>query len=327
MPNAQAADERTATAMSDLLQGALTVTERAALAASMFSGRRNEQATDVAASDAMRRALLDLPIGGTVVVGEGVRGIAPTLYNGETLGSGGPAVDIALNAVEGANSTAMGRSNSISVLAMVQDGTIMRVPEVYMSTIAIGPGLPDDVVDLDATVEENVRNIAQAKGVDPGDIVVCMLDRPRHDSLFAKAIHAGARTLAIPDGVISGIISTALPDSPIDLYMGTAGAKEGVLAAAALKCFGGRMRARLLFRNDDERAMAQAWGIKDPTRVYRTTELVSGTIAFAATGINDGILLKGVRRRRDSLTTHSLIADTVSGSFRFEEKTHARTAG
>ncbi len=311
--------------MSDLLNGGLQVTQEAALAASMFFGRRNEQATDVAAADAMRRALAGLQIRGTVVLGEGVRGVAPILYNGELIGSDGPAVDIALNAVEGAASTAMGRSNSISVMAMVEDGTIMRVPDVYMTKIAIGPGLPDDVVDLDAPVADNIRNLADAKGVDPGEIVVCMLDRPRHDSLFAKVINAGARTMAIPDGDISGIVSVAMPDSPIDLYMGTGGAPEGVLAAAALKCFGGRMRARLLFRNDDERAMAQAWGIKDFTRVYRTKELVTGNVAFAATGITDGILLKGVRRRLESLATHSVVADTASGGFEFIESRHERS--
>ena len=325
MSDLQMVAEKQGTAL-DLVADSLRVSQQAALVASMHFGQRDEPAADAAAIAAMHGALGSLPIGGTVILGEGGKGAAPLLYHGETIGAGGPSVEIALNALEGSVSTAMGRNNATSVLAMVQNGTIMRVPPVYMDKIAIGPGLPDDVVDLDASVAENIHNIADAKGVKPREIIVCMLDRPHHDHLFGQAIRAGARTMAIPDGDVSAVIAAAMPDSPIDLYMGSGGAREGVLAAAALKCFGGRLRARMLFRNPDECEMADYWGIRDLKRVYRTSELVTGDIAFAATGVTEGLLLKGVRRRPEWLNTHSFVADTASGGFEFVEARHDRNS-
>ena len=323
MSDMQMVAEKKNTAL-DLVADSLRVSQKAALVASMHFGQRDEPAADTAAIGAMHAALGSLAFDGKVVLGEGGQGAVPLLYHGEAIGAGGPTVEIALNALEGSVSTAMGRNNATSVVAMVENGAIMRVPPVYMDKIAIGPGLPEDVVDLDASVAENIHNIADAKGVKPREIIVCMLDRPHHDHLFGQAIRAGARTMAIPDGDVSAVIAAAMPDSPIDLYMGQGGAREGVLAATALRCFGGRLRARMLFRNEDECEMADFWGISDRKRVYRTRELVSGDIAFAATGVTDGLLLKGVRRRPDWLGTHSFVANTTSGTFEFVEARHDR---
>ena len=307
----------------DLLDGALYVTQQAALAASVYFGRRNENAANVAAADGMRRALASLAISGRVVMGEGMRGVAPILYNGEKIGTGGPEVELALDAIEGATSTARGGNNAITVLVMIRNGKIFSVPDVYMEKIAVGPNLPRGVVSLDSSPAENVRNLAEAKGVDPSDIVVCMLDRPRHDPLFAKVIASGGRTMAIPDGDISGIMAVARPDTGVDMYMGSGGAPEGILAAAALRCLGGQMDARLVFRNEDERQIAAAWGIHDIRRIYAIDELISGDIYFAATGVTNGILTHGVRRGQGTAITHSLIAAMPSGRVDLVEAEHA----
>src|SRR5262245_7120528 len=229
------------------------VTEAAALAASKLMGRGDEKAADQAAVDAMRRALNSLSIEGTVVIGEGERDEAPMLFIGEEVGAGGPKVDIALDPLEGTTITAKGGNNALAVVAMAQEGGFLNAPDTYMDKIAVGAGLPDGVVDLDAKPEQNLRELAKAKKVDVSDIVACILDRPRHAELIARVRAAGARIMLISDGDVSGVIATSRPDSGVDIYLGIGGAPEGVLAAAALRCIGGQMQGRLVFRNDDEK--------------------------------------------------------------------------
>src|SRR5579883_1858712 len=231
---------------------AVRVTEAAALAASKLMGRGNEKAADQAAVDAMRRALNGLAIDGTVVIGEGERDEAPMLYIGEKVGRGGPKTDIALDPLEGTTITAKGGPNALAVVAMAAEGGFLNSPDVYMDKIAVGGGLPDDVIDIDAGPQENLRSLAEAMGSEVSDLVTCILDRPRHAELIAKVREAGARIMLISDGDVSGVIATALEESGVDIYMGIGGAPEGVLAAAALRCIGGQMQGRLVFRNDDE---------------------------------------------------------------------------
>ena len=233
---------------------AVRVTEAAALAASRLMGRGDEKAADQAAVDAMRSALNSLAIDGTVVIGEGERDEAPMLYIGERVGAGGPKIDIALDPLEGTTITAKGGQNALAVIAMAEEGGFLNAPDTYMDKIAIGPGLPDQLVDLDAGPEENLKQLARAKRMEIADLVACILDRPRHSELIARVRATGARIMLISDGDVSGVISTARPDSGVDIYMGSGGAPEGVLAAAALRCIGGQMQGRLLFRNDDEKA-------------------------------------------------------------------------
>jgi fructose-1,6-bisphosphatase II / sedoheptulose-1,7-bisphosphatase len=233
------------------------VTEAAALAASRLMGRGDEKAADQAAVDAMRSALNGLAIQGIVVIGEGERDEAPMLYIGEKVGKGtGPRVDIALDPLEGTTITAKGGPNALAVIAMAEEGGFLNAPDVYMDKIAVGGGLPDEVVDIDEQPKTNLKNLAKAKKTDVADLVVCILDRPRHADLIAKVRDAGARIMLIGDGDVSGVIATSRPDSGVDIYMGSGGAPEGVLAAAALRCIGGQMQARLLFRNDDEKSRA-----------------------------------------------------------------------
>src|SRR5690242_1672790 len=236
---------------------AVRVTEAAALAASRLMGRGDEKAADQAAVDAMRKALNALHIDGTVVIGEGERDEAPMLYIGEKVGTGnGPKIDIALDPLEGTTITAKGGSNALAVIAMAEAGGFLNAPDVYMEKIAVGAGLPEGIVDLDESPGSNLRSLARAKRADVSDLVVCILDRPRHAELIAKVREAGARIMLIGDGDVSGVIATSRPDSGVDIYLGSGGAPEGVLAAAALRCIGGHMQGRLLFRNDDERARA-----------------------------------------------------------------------
>ena len=236
------------------------VTEAAALAASLQMGRGDEKAADQAAVDWMRQTLNSLAIDGTVVIGEGERDEAPMLYIGEKVGIGGPKVDIALDPLEGTTITAKGGENALAVVAMAEHGGFLNAPDVYMEKIAVGPGLPADLIDLDATPAENLSALARAKGGDVSELLVCILDRPRHSELIAKVREAGARIMLISDGDVSGIISTAQPVSGVDIYMGIGGAPEGVLAAAALRCIGGQMQGRLHFRNDDEKMRAGKLG-------------------------------------------------------------------
>ncbi len=305
---------------------AVRVTEAAALAASLLMGRGDEKAADQAAVDAMREALNSLWIDGTVVIGEGERDEAPMLYIGEKVGLGdGPAIDIALDPLEGTTITAVGGNNALAVIAMAEAGGFLNAPDVYMDKIAVGPGLPDGVVDLDNTPLENLKSLARAKKAEISDLVVCILDRPRHSELIAKVREAGARIMLISDGDVSGVIATAQPDSGLDLYVGSGGAPEGVLAAAALRCIGGQMQARLLFRNDDERGRAARWNVTDLNRKYMLEDLAAGDVMFAATGVTNGSMLKGVRRFPGGAYTHSVVMRSKSGTVRFVEAHHNLT--
>src|SRR5882724_8364307 len=301
---------------------AARVTEAAALAASRLMGRGDEKAADQAAVDAMRRALNSLAIDGTVVIGEGDRDEAPMLYIGEKVGAGGPKIDIALDPLEGTTITAKGGPNALSVIAMAEEGGFLNAPDVYMEKIAVGAGLPEGVVDLDATPEDNLRNLAKAKSVDVVDLVACILDRPRHGEVIARVRAAGARIRLISDGDVSGVIATSRPDSGIDIYLGSGGAPEGVLAAAALRCIGGQMQGRLLFRNDTERQRAERWGITDLSRKYSKNDLAQGDVMFAATGLTDGTMVRGVRRFHGGAITHSMVMRSKSGTVRLIEAHH-----
>jgi fructose-1,6-bisphosphatase II / sedoheptulose-1,7-bisphosphatase len=302
---------------------AVRVTEAAALSASRLVGRGDEKQADQAAVDAMRRALNSLNIDGTVVIGEGERDEAPMLYIGEKVGTGkGPKVDIALDPLEGTTITAKGGANALAVIAMAESGNFLNAPDVYMDKIAVGGGLPQGIVDLDNSPEQNLKNLAKAKNADVEDLLVCILDRPRHADLIAKVRAAGARIMLITDGDVSGVIATAQPDSGVDMYVGSGGAPEGVLAAAALRCIGGQMQGRLLFRNDDERARAQKWGITDLNRKYGMLDLAKGNVMFAATGVTSGPMLKGVRRFHGGAITHSLIMRSKTHTVRYVEAHH-----
>jgi fructose-1,6-bisphosphatase II / sedoheptulose-1,7-bisphosphatase len=300
------------------------VTEAAAISASKLIGRGNEKEADAAAVEAMRAALNTLDIDGTVVIGEGERDEAPMLYIGEKVGSGtGPAIDIALDPLEGTTITAKAGPNALAVLAIAEQGCLLNAPDVYMDKIAVGPGYPDGVIDLDKSPAENVRAIAAAKGVQPNEIIACVLDRPRHEKLIAELRAVGCGIMLIPDGDVAGVIATTNPDTTIDVYMGSGGAPEGVLAAAALRCVGGQFKGRLLFRNDDERARARKWGIEDLNKVYDLTELAKGDCIFAATGVTDGSLLEGVKRRKGGcMTTESVVMRASTRTVRWVKAEH-----
>jgi fructose-1,6-bisphosphatase II / sedoheptulose-1,7-bisphosphatase len=286
-------------------------------------GRGDEKAADQAAVDAMRSALNGLNIQGVVVIGEGERDEAPMLYIGEKVGKGtGPRVDIALDPLEGTTITAKGGPNALAVIAMAEEGNFLNAPDVYMDKIAVGGGLPDGVVDIDEQPKANLRSLAKAKKTEVGDLVVCILDRPRHAELIAKVREAGARIMLIGDGDVSGVIATSRAGTGVDIYMGSGGAPEGVLAAAALRCIGGQMQGRLLFRNDDEKQRAAKWGIKDLNRKYTMLDMAKGDVMFAATGVTDGSMLRGVRRYGDSGSTHSIVMRSKTGTVRVIEATH-----
>jgi fructose-1,6-bisphosphatase II / sedoheptulose-1,7-bisphosphatase len=270
----------------------------------------------------MRTALNSLAIEGCVVIGEGERDEAPMLYIGEKVGMGGPAVDIALDPLEGTTITAKGGNNALAVIAMAEKGGFLNAPDVYLDKIAVGVGLPDHVVDLDESPETNLKNLAKAKKAEIADLAVCILDRPRHSELIAKVREAGARIMLISDGDVSGVIATSEPHSGVDIYIGTGGAPEGVLAAAALRCIGGFMQGRLLFRNDDEKSRAAKWGVKDLNRKYSMEDLASGNVMFAATGVTDGAMLHGVRRFSGGATTHSIVMRSKTGTVRRIETQH-----
>jgi len=302
---------------------AVRVTEAAALAASRLMGRGDEKAADQAAVDAMRRALNGLEIEGTVVIGEGERDEAPMLFIGEKVGTGqGPKVDIALDPLEGTTITAKGGQNALAVIAIAESGGFLHAPDVYMDKISVGGGLPQGVVDLDNSVKDNLTNLAKAKNVDVEDLVVCILDRPRHQDLIRQVREAGSRIMLISDGDVSGVIATSRPQSGVDMYMGSGGAPEGVLAAAALQCIGGQMQGRLLFRNEDEKGRARKAGITDFDRKYEMEDLASGEVMFAATGVTDGTMLRGVRRDRSGAKTNSIVMRSKSGTVRLVETDH-----
>ncbi|MBV9882848.1 MAG: class II fructose-bisphosphatase [Sphingomonadaceae bacterium] len=301
------------------------VTEAAAVAASHLIGRGDEKAADAAAVAAMRAALNTLEIDGTVVIGEGERDEAPMLYIGEKVGAaqdGGPRIDIALDPLEGTTITAKAGANAMAVLAVAEHGCLLNAPDVYMEKLAVGPGYPDGIIDLAKSATENVRAVAAAKGVAPSEIITCVLDRPRHEKLIAELRALGCGIQLIPDGDVAGVIAVTDPDTSIDLYMGSGGAPEGVLAAAALRCVGGQFQGKLLFRNDDERARAARWGVEDLNRIYRLEDLAKGDAIFAATGVTNGSLLDGVQRRKDKITTESVVMRASTGTVRWVRGEH-----
>jgi fructose-1,6-bisphosphatase II / sedoheptulose-1,7-bisphosphatase len=302
---------------------AVRVTEAAAIAASRWMGRGNEKAADQAAVDAMREALNGLEIDGTVVIGEGERDEAPMLYIGEKVGEGtGPKLDIALDPLEGTTITAKGGNNAMAVIAMAEEGNFLNAPDVYMDKIGIGGGLPAGTVDIDRTPAENLASLAKAKGKEINEMVACILDRPRHADLIKAVREAGARIQLISDGDVSGVIATAQPNSGIDIYLGSGGAPEGVLAAAALRCIGGFFQGRLIFRNDDEKGRAKRFGITDFNRKYDLLDLAKGNVMFAATGVTDGTMLRGVRYFAGGLETHSMVMRSRTGTVRKIAATH-----
>ena len=293
------------------------VTEAAALSASRWMGRGDEKAADQAAVDSMRIALNGMDIAGTVVIGEGERDEAPMLFIGEKVGTGkGPKIDIALDPLEGTTICATGGSNALAVIAMAVDGGFLNAPDVYMDKIAVGPGLEKNIVNIDNSPQSNLQNLAKAKKVDISDLVVCILDRPRHEELIYKTREAGARIMLISDGDVAGVIATASKDTGVDMYVGSGGAPEGVLAASALRCIGGQMWGRLTFRNNDERSRADRLGISDYNKIYSLNELAHGEVMFAATGVTDGSMLKGVRRWSSGASTQSIIMRSKTGTVR-----------
>ena len=307
------------------------VTEAAAVAASKLIGRGDEKAADHAAVEAMRAALNTLEMDGTVVIGEGERDEAPMLFIGEKVGAAigtGPRIDIALDPLEGTTITAKAGPNALAVLAIAEQGGLLNAPDVYMDKIAVGPGYPAGVIDLAKSPSDNIRAVAAAKGVAPADIIVCVLDRPRHEKLIAELRALGCGIQLIPDGDVAGVIAVTDPDTTIDVYMGSGGAPEGVLAAAALRCVGGQFQGRLLFRNNDERARAAKWGVEDLDRIYHLEDLAKGDVIFAATGVTDGSLLAGVKRRRDGvMTTESVVMRASSGTVRWVKGEHRNEPG
>ena len=302
---------------------AVRVTEAAAIAAAEVMGRGDEKLADQAAVDAMRTALNRLQMAGTVVIGEGERDEAPMLFIGEEVGTGdGPKIDIALDPLEGTTITAKGMPNGLAVLALSDAGGLLNAPDVYMDKIAAGPDVPTDAIDLDNTAAENINNVAEAVGKDPNDVVACILDRPRHAEMISAVREAGARIVLIGDGDVAGVMATAMPETNIDIYMGTGGAPEGVLAAAALRCIGGNIQGRLLFRNDDERGRAAKVGVEDLNRKYATTDLAEGDVIFAATGVTDGNMLRGVRRTGNMIFTESVAMRARTGTVRWIRMQH-----
>ncbi len=325
----------TATPASQVLDRVLVlemvrVTEAAAVAASLLVGRGDEKAADAAAVEAMREAFDDLLIDGTVVIGEGERDEAPMLFIGEKVGGAqgtGPKIDIALDPLEGTTICAKAGPNSLAVLACAEEGNLLNAPDVYMDKLAVGPGYPAGIIDLAKSPADNVRAVAAAKGVQPHEIVVCVLDRPRHAALIAELRGLECGVVLIGDGDVAGVIAVTDESTGIDMYMGQGGAPEGVLAAAALRCVGGQFNGRLVFRNDDEKGRARKWGITDLNKIYVLEELAKGDCIFAATGVTDGSLLKGVKRRKDGvMTTDSVVMRASSRTVRWVRGEHRKGA-
>ncbi|KAB2874105.1 MAG: class II fructose-bisphosphatase [Pseudorhodoplanes sp.] len=300
------------------------VTERAAVAAAMLRGHGNEMAADQAAVDAMRRELNKLPIEGTVVIGEGERDEAPMLFIGETVGTQtGPKVDIAVDPLEGTTLCAKNMPGAIATMAMAESGTLLNAPDVYMEKIAIGPGYPAGVVDLDDPADVSIRKLAKAKDVKPAEITALILERPRHADMIAAVRKTGAAVRLITDGDVAGVIHCADPATTgIDIYMGIGGAPEGVLAAAALRCIGGQMQCRLVLDSEEKRDRATKMGIKDPRKKYQIEDMVKGDCLFAATGVTDGSLLRGVRFRKDLIQTETVVMRSVTGTVRWIRADH-----
>jgi fructose-1,6-bisphosphatase II / sedoheptulose-1,7-bisphosphatase len=285
-------------------------------------GKGDKMAADGAATEAMRRAFDTVAIQGTVVIGEGEMDEAPMLYIGEKVGCGGPPLDIAVDPLEGTTLTAKGGPNALTVIALAEHGRFLHAPDIYMEKIAVGGGLPADLVHLDAPVAENLRNLARAKKCDVSDIVVCTLDRDRHAEIIQSSRGVGARVILLPDGDVAGAIATTLPESGVDIFIGTGGAPEGVIAAAALRCTGGQMQGRLQFEDAAQIERARGMGITDPTRIYKIEEMAGGNVMFAATGVTTGAMLRGVRITPHGAITHSIVMRSKSGTLRYIEGHH-----
>ena len=302
------------------------VTESAAIAAAGWRGKGDEKAADAAAVEAMRAELQKIAIAGRIVIGEGERDEAPMLFIGEEVGGGeGPGVDIAVDPLEGTTLCAKNQPDSICVLAMAERGGLLNAPDVYMHKIAIGAGYPAGTVDLDKSPAENVRALAAAKGVPVSEITACVLDRPRHAALIEELRSTGVAVKLISDGDIAGVIhATNTEDTGIDIYLGSGGAPEGVLAAAALRCIGGQMQGRLILDTAKKRERALRMGITDPNRKYGVTDLASGDVLFAATGVTDGSLLEGVKFRKDEVVTSTIVMRSWSQTVRWIKAQHAR---
>ncbi len=326
MNTAGAADELANELDRVLVLEMVRVTEKAAIAASKLIGRGDEKAADAAAVEAMRRAFDKLYIDGTVVIGEGERDEAPMLYIGEKVGGApgkGPKIDIALDPLEGTTITAKAGPNALAVLAAAEEGNLLNAPDTYMDKIAVGPGYPEGIIDLAKSPSDNVRAVAEAKGVDPSEIIVCVLDRSRHNDLIAELRGLGCGVVLIGDGDVAGVIAVTDENTTIDMYMGQGGAPEGVLAAAALRCVGGQFNGRLVFRNDEEKARAAKWGIEDLDRIYKLEDLAKGDCIFAATGVTSGSLLEGVKLKRGGkMTTESVVMRASSGTVRWIRGEH-----
>ena len=299
--------------------GLARVTESAALASAKLIGRGDEKAADQAAVDAMRDELNKLEINGTVVIGEGERDEAPMLYIGENVGQGqGPEVDIALDPLEGTTLTAKDMPNALAVIAMGPRNTMLHAPDVYMDKLAIGPGFKSDIVTLNMTPTERIKTLANAKNCEVSDITVCILERPRHEDLIEEVRHIGASIRLITDGDVAGVMHCAeAQKTGIDIYMGSGGAPEGVLAAAALKCMGGQIQGRLIFRNSDEETRAINAGIENLDKIYTRDEMVKADVIFAATGVTDGSLLSGIKRGTDFIETNTMLMRSKTGSVRY----------
>jgi len=299
------------------------VTERAAVSAARLRGRGQEKAADQAAVDAMRRELNRLPIEGTVVIGEGELDEAPMLFIGEKVGTKtGPKVDIAVDPLEGTTLCAKNMPGAIATLAMAEEGTLLHAADVYMDKIAIGPGYPKGVIDLDASPEENILALARAKGVKPDGITAILLDRPRHADIIAAVRKVGASVTLITDGDVAGVIHCAEPKTGIDIYLGIGGAPEGVLAAAALRCIGGQMQARLVLDTEERRERASKMGIKDFKKKYEIEDMVKGDCLFAATGVTDGPMLTGVKFGKEVIETETVVMRSVTGTVRRVKAEH-----
>jgi fructose-1,6-bisphosphatase II / sedoheptulose-1,7-bisphosphatase len=298
------------------------VTEAAALAASKWIGLGKKNEADGAAVEAMRKAFDAVAISGTVVIGEGEMDEAPMLYIGEKVGAGGPSMDIAVDPLEGTTLTAKGGPNAIATVALAEHGNFLHAPDIYMDKIAVGGGLPEGVVNLDDPVAKNLQNLAKAMKCEVSDLVACILDRDRHKELIAKTREAGARIMLISDGDVAGVIATTMPESLINIYMGSGGAPEGVLAAAALRCVGGQMQGRLMYEDESQRERVRSMGHADPNRVFSCEDMAKGDVMFAATGVTPGAMLRGVRRFGGGANTHSVVMRSRSGTVRYIEAHH-----
>lgn len=299
------------------------VTEAAALAAANWTGRGQKNEADGAAVEAMRLAFDAVAISGTVVIGEGEMDEAPMLYIGEKVGAGGPEMDIAVDPLEGTNLTAKNAPNALTVVALAERGNFLHAPDVYMDKIAVGPGLPNGVVDLDNSIGTNLRELARAQKRDISELTLCTLDRPRHEELIARTREAGARVMLISDGDVAAVVATAMPGSGVDIFAGSGGAPEGVLAAAAMRCVNGQMQGRLLFEDEDQVARAREMDPSgDPRRKLGLYDMAKGDVLFSATGVTDGALLRGVRFAHGRAITHTIVMRSKSGTIRFIEGQH-----